>query len=106
MTDSPVTLVLTTVGDEHAARDIARHLLERGVVACASMVPVRSVYRWEGSVHDEAEIQLVLKTTEQACASLIEVLEGVHPYDLPEILVVEAGASPAYAAWVGEEVRH
>ena len=106
MTDSPVMLVLTTVGDEHAARDIARHLLERGVVACASMAPVRSVYRWEGAVHDEAETQLVLKTTQRACPSLIEALEGVHPYDLPEILVIEAGASPEYAAWVGGEVRH
>ena len=106
MTDPAVTIVLTTVGDETAAQDIARQLLERGVIACASMLPVRSVYRWEGSIRDEAEVQLVFKTTEAGAASLIEAIEGVHPYDLPEILVLEAGSSAAYAAWVGEETAH
>ena len=106
MTEPSVTLVLTTVGDEVAARDIARHLLERGVIACASMVPVRSVYRWEGSVQDEAEVQLVLKTTDRGTDALVEAVEGVHPYDLPEILVLAAESSTAYASWVGDEVRH
>ena len=106
MTDPTVTLVLTTVASETAAQDIARHLLERGVIACASMTPLRSVYRWEGAVRDEGEVQLVLKTTKTGVAALIEAVERIHPYDLPEILVLEAGASAAYASWVDEEVDH
>ena len=106
MTTSSVALVLTTVAGEAAAQDVARHLLERGVIACASMAPVRSVYRWEGAIQDEVEVQLVLKTTPETVSALVEAVERVHPYDLPEILVLEAGASSAYAGWVGEEIDH
>ena len=106
MTQPGVALVLTTVADSATARTLARSLLARRLVACATLVPVESIYRWEGDVEEAAEVQLILKTDSAGVAGVLEAVEDSHPYDLPEMLVLEAGASSAYAAWVEAEVDH
>ena len=101
---SDVRLILTTVGDEDSARELGRSLVEEGLVACVTLIPVRSVYRWEGAVHDEREVQLILKTTPAGVEAAIDAVQRMHPYDLPEILCLPSEASEAYGAWVGSEV--
>jgi periplasmic divalent cation tolerance protein len=61
-----------------------------------------SVYRWKGSLEQEREQQLVIKTTVSRLAALEERLRELHPYELPEFIVLNAAASNAYAAWVSE----
>jgi len=99
-------VVLCTFPDEEKARQIGAVLVERQVAACVNVLPgLRSIYRWEGRVHDEAEVLAVIKTTRGAYPRLeAEILER-HPYDTPEVLAlpVEAGAE-AYLKWVGEGV--
>jgi periplasmic divalent cation tolerance protein len=100
---TPVTLCLTTVGSEEDAARIARHLVETRAAACVSIVaPVRSVYSWNGKVHDEAEWLLLIKTARPA-AELRDLLRAVHPYEVPELLAFPASfADEAYARWVAK----
>ncbi len=106
MTQPSVALVLTTVADSATARTLARSLISQRLVACATLVPVESIYRWEGDVEEAAEIQLILKTDSAGVSGVREAIEQSHPYDLPEVLVLDAGASAAYGAWVAAEVAH
>ena len=105
MTDALVVLV-TTPSPERAA-EIARALVEERLAACGSVVPaVRSIYRWEGKVQDDAEALLVLKTERRLVEALKERLPVLHPYQVPELLVlpVEDGLG-AYLDWVAASVR-
>ena len=105
MTDTVV--VLTTVPSADAGADIARGLVEEGLCACGNVVPgVRSIYRWAGEIQDEAEALLVLKTERRLVAALKARLPALHPYQVPELLVlpVEDGHAP-YLAWVAASVR-
>ena len=105
MTDTRVVLV--TAPDEEVAAGICRGLLEEGLVACGNMVPgVRSLYRWQGEIHDETEVLIVLKTDRQRVAELVRRLPAVHPHEVPEVLVlaVEAGHAP-YLEWVSRETH-
>lgn len=105
MTDTVVVLV--TAPSAEVAADIARALVEERLAACGNVVPsVRSIYRWEGKVLDEAEALLVLKTTRARFPALRDRVLALHPYQVPEVLAlpVEAG-SESYLAWVGEETR-
>lgn len=64
-----------------------------------------SVYRWEGKIQEERELQLVIKTTADRLPALETRLRDLHPYELPEFLVLPAGGgSQAYLAWIGESV--
>lgn len=95
-------LVLTTVPSAEAGERIARALVEARLAACVNVLPsMVSVYRWKGEVQQETEHQLVIKTARARLAALEEQLAQLHPYDLPELLVlnVEDG-DPAYLSWV------
>jgi periplasmic divalent cation tolerance protein len=101
--DALVVLVTTPTAEK--AAELARALVEERLAACGNVVPgVRSVYRWEGKVLDDAEALLVLKTTRARFEALRERVLALHPYDVPEVLAlaVEAG-SEAYLAWIAGE---
>ena len=105
MTDAVVVLVTTPSAD--AAAGMARALVDEGLCACGNVVPgVRSIYRWEGKIQDEAEALLVLKTERRLVEALKERLPALHPYQVPELLVlpVEDGLGP-YLKWVEASVR-
>ncbi len=105
MTDAIVVLVTAPTADK--AAEIARALVEEGLAACGNVVPgLRSIYRWEGKVHDEPEALLILKSRAPLFEALRERVVAVHPYQCPEVLRldVEEGHAP-YLRWIHDNVR-
>ena len=98
----PVHVVLVTAPDAEAAARIGRALVEEGLAACANLVPgVRSIYRWQGAVHDDPEVLLILKTRAALSAALAERVRALHPYELPEVIALPVtGGSEPYLDWV------
>jgi periplasmic divalent cation tolerance protein len=105
MKDAVVVLITTPTSE--AAAEIARALVEEGLAACGNVVPaIRSIYRWDGEIHDDAEALLVLKTERRLVGAMKERLPVLHPYQVPELLVlpVEDGLAP-YLEWIAKSVR-
>ncbi|HPY60395.1 MAG TPA: divalent-cation tolerance protein CutA [Methanospirillum sp.] len=100
-----VVIVLCTV-PPGMAHTIATQLLDRHLAACVNILPVRSVYRWEGSVCDEPEDLLVIKTTSEQATKLRSAILSVHPYDIPEVLCLQVvDGYDRYLSWVAGEVK-
>ncbi len=99
-------VVLTTCPDHAAAARIARDLVESGLAACVNRVgAVHSTYRWQGAIHDEPEVLLVIKTLSVRYSELEMRLKSLHPYDVPEIIAVPVTRGSAeYLAWLGGAV--
>jgi periplasmic divalent cation tolerance protein len=99
-------LVLTTVPVGPRGEAIARALVDERLAACVNVLPAMvSVYRWQGSVTSEPEQQLIIKTVRTRAAALEKRLREMHPYELPELVILDAaGSSEAYLAWVVESV--
>jgi len=94
-------LILTTMPDDDRAAGLARTLVEERLAACVNVLgPMTSFYRWEGRVEVAAERQVVMKTTRANLVGLADRLRALHPYDLPEFVVIDAAGSEAYAKWV------
>ncbi len=103
MTEALVVFVTTPTAER--AAELARALVEERLAACGNVVPgLRSIYRWEGKVHDEGEALLVLKTTRARFEALRERVLALHPYEVPEVIAlpIEAGSAP-YLAWIAAE---
>jgi periplasmic divalent cation tolerance protein len=100
-------IVLTTFSSAEKAAEIARVLVEERLIACANVLPaVRSVYRWQGKVHDEAEVLAILKTPAERLARLQQRLRELHPYEVPEMLAVRVEAGwPPYLEWLAAETK-
>jgi len=103
---SDVRTVLVTV-PPGAAESLARAVVGERLAACVNVVPgVVSIYRWEGEIHRDEETLLVLKTTAGRIEALRERVVALHPYDVPEFLVlpVEEAHEP-YRMWVVDQVE-
>jgi periplasmic divalent cation tolerance protein len=83
-----------------AADELVRTLVEERLAACVNRVPCRSIYRWEGEVHDDEEEILLAKTTDETYPALVERVEALHPYEVPCIeRFEEEDVLPAFAEW-------
>jgi periplasmic divalent cation tolerance protein len=102
--DSQAVIVLTTIGAGTDASSLARTLVEERLAACVNVLPpMSSTYRWQGAVEQDHEQQLVIKTAATRVAELEARLRALHPYELPEFLVLSvSGGSDAYLRWVEE----
>lgn len=102
-----VRLVLTTVGSDAHADRLAQALVDERLAACVNVLPqVVSTYRWQGRVERETERMLIIKTTSDRLEALAARLTALHPYELPELLVLTpADASRGYLDWVRRETR-
>lgn len=99
----PIALVLMTAPDPAVAGQVGRALVEEGLAACATVIPsVTSIYRWEGEVQVEPEAQVLLKTRRALVAELVRRAGELHPYEVPELIALDAEASTAYGRWVQE----
>jgi periplasmic divalent cation tolerance protein len=100
-------IAMTNVPPDHADT-IARTLVEERLVACVNAYPVRSTYRWEGKLEEQGETTLMMKVATDGVERLRTRLRELHPYDLPEFIVlgVDTDLSLAeYVAWVRLESR-
>jgi periplasmic divalent cation tolerance protein len=98
-------VVMTTVASADEAVTLIRALLERRLIACGQMVPgVRSLYRWNGKIADEAEVIVYLKTRAARMESLEVAFAELHPYKVPELLALPVTAGLAkYLSWINAE---
>lgn len=98
----PFVLVLTTLPADGDADALARTLVDERLAACVNLLPpMTSMYRWEGKVERSLERQLIIKTTSASVDLLKTRLAELHPYDVPEILVIQiVDGAEAYLRWL------
>jgi periplasmic divalent cation tolerance protein len=101
---SEYVIALTTLPAEADADTFAKSLVEERLAACVNILAeMLSIYRWEGKVERAAERQVIIKTTGARLADLQARIRQLHPYDVPEFIVVPlGGGSEEYLKWVGE----
>ncbi len=100
-------VAITTAPSAEKAAEIARALVGERLAACVNLVPgVTSIYRWQGAVHEDAETVCVIKTRRDLVDRLRARLVALHPYEVPELVVLDVvdGHAP-YLAWIDESLR-
>ena len=105
--ESEYVVVLTTLPADADAAAFAQALVEARVAACVNLLPImQSVYRWQGAVEQESERQMLVKTSRLRVNALWERVRDLHPYEVPEFLVLPVvDGSDAYLKWLGDSIR-
>ena len=100
-------IALTTLPADADAAEFGRTLVDERLAACVSLMPVmESVYRWEGRIEFEAERQIAIKTSRDRVADLWDRVRELHPYEVPEFVVVPiVDGNDAYLRWIGESTE-
>jgi periplasmic divalent cation tolerance protein len=97
-------MVLTTLPADADGPAFARGFVEERLAACVNLLPpMESIYRWEAEVAQETERQVVIKTSRERVVALWERVRELHPYDMPEFLVLPiVDGNDAYLRWIAE----
>ena len=100
-------VALSTAPSADKAAEMARVLVGEGLCACVNIVPqVRSIYMWEGELCDSPEVLCVIKTRADRVEALREREVALHPYQVPELVVLDlAGGHEPYLSWVDASCR-
>ncbi|MCC6148352.1 MAG: divalent-cation tolerance protein CutA [Anaerolineaceae bacterium] len=100
-----VLVIWITAPSQEVCTQIAKHLLEERLIACANILPtIRSMYRWEGEIQNEQEALMVCKARVRSFKKLCSFVKKHHPYELPEIIALPVkDGLPEYLRWVLEE---
>ncbi|MBG1240373.1 divalent-cation tolerance protein CutA [Nostoc sp. NZL] len=99
-------LVLVTTGNIQEAETIANALVEAKLAACVSLLPIHSIYRWQGELHKEQEWQLLIKTDLAQFPAMEAKIKELHTYEVPEIIALPiVASSKAYLQWISQQVK-
>jgi periplasmic divalent cation tolerance protein len=98
-------VILVTAPSQQEAEMIAETLLQERLAACVTVLPVQSIYRWQGTIHNDQEWQLLIKSDLDRFADLEIKIRQIHPYEVPEIIAlpIVAGSQP-YLNWISQQV--
>lgn len=103
---SDVHMVLCTCSTDQA-KSLAEALVREKLAACVNILPsIRSIYSWQGDICDDQESLLICKTPAPILNRLIDRIQTLHAYDVPEVLAIPvAQGLPAYLKWVADTTR-
>jgi periplasmic divalent cation tolerance protein len=99
--------VVVTAADADWLAGFTRTLVEERLAACGHVSgPIRSVYRWDGAVHDEPEARVGLHTRRSLVPAIVERTRDLHPYAIPCVIAMSLiDGNPEYLRWIVEETR-
>ena len=99
-------LVLVTAGSPQEAEAIATSLVESQLAACVNILPIQSVYTWQGEINKEQEWQLLIKTDLAQFSHLEAKIRELHSYEVPEIIAIPIlVGSQSYLDWISASVK-
>jgi len=105
MNDLDLCEVVITAPDPEWLKDLSRQLIEDGICASAhNFAPIRSIYRWQGEVHERTEGRVSLHTRQSRAREIVARTKHEHPYEVPSISTRPiTGGNPDYLAWIAKE---
>ena len=97
------TIITTTYPDKDTAKRTAKLLVERRLAACVQLLPIQSIYSWQGEICDENEVMLLIKSRADLFDKVAEFIKQNHSFDVPELVQIPiTNGSAAYLEWIGE----
>lgn len=100
-------LVITNFPDNESAGALAQELVNQRLAACVNIMPVcTSVYRWQNETESTEELPVFIKTQQKHYNRVEQIINAMHPYELPEVIVVPVtDGLPAYLQWIMDETN-
>jgi len=101
--EKPYSLIITTTANKESAKEIARLLVEKKLIACGQIFPIESIYFWQGKVCEENETMLLIKSRTALFDRIKAVIKENHSYEVPEIVQIPiTDGLPEYIKWIDD----
>ena len=101
-----LVVVLTAFPEDGDPRALSKVLISERLAACVQTYSAcRSIYEWRGQLQETVEVPVAIKTMSDCLPKLKERIRSLHPYEVPELVVLETKDSlDEYKRWVNAAV--
>ena len=100
-----VQLVYVTFSDHTEAKKMIHDMISTKLIACGNIVPIESLYLWNGVIENDNELVVNMKTIPEKFTAVEQYILEKHSYETPCILTWPVQASKAYYEWINTSVK-
>ena len=94
----------TTESSKKKALRLARLLIKKRLAACVSVKKIFSIYEWEDQIEETKEFEITIKSKPELKDDLINFLQKISTYDVPQIIYSSYHAENQYFDWLNKTV--
>lgn len=104
--DEVINIIITSNTTDLLDR-IGTALLESRLISCIQVIgPIKSTYRWKGTIETAEEWLGIMKTRRGLYGRVQDEVQKLHPYETPQIEAFSPlDILPAYRRWLIEETE-
>lgn len=96
-------LIITTL-PKNKCKPFIGGLLNQRLIACANVIDnVESMYWWKNKITTDSESIVMMKTTKKKIKEIKNFFLVNHPYETPELIVLDIQAEQKYLKWMSKE---
>ena len=96
--------MLTTESSKTKALQLAKLLVQKKLAACVSIKKIFSIYEWQDQIEETKEFEITIKSKPELKDDLINFLQKVSTYDVPQIIYNKYNAEKKYFDWLNKTI--
>ena len=97
-------IVYITYKDLEEAEKVVKHLLEKKLIACANIFPIKSFYLWKKEIKEDNESVSIVKTKKENWEKLKKEVKKLHSYEVPCIMKIDVEANEDFEEYINSEL--
>ena len=98
-------LLITTVPNGLLAEQIAKLLVKKKLAACVSIKEIKSIYKWQGNIEENKEVEITIKSLPENLNELTLILKEKITYEVPELIYKIFDTENLYFQWIKESIN-
>ena len=96
--------MVTTESSRKTALRMAKLLIQNKLAACVSIKQIFSIYKWEDDIEETKEFEITIKSKPEFKDNLIDFLNKISTYDVPQIIYKKYYSEMKYFDWLNKTI--
>ena len=99
-----VLIMITTESSRTNALRMAKLLIQNKLAACVSINQIFSIYEWDDDIQETKEFEITIKSKPEFKDCLIDLLNKISTYDVPQIIYKKYNSEMKYYDWINKNI--
>ena len=96
--------MITTESSKTNALRVAKLLIQNKLAACVSIKQIFSIYEWDNDIEETKEFEITIKSKTELKDNLIDFLQKISTYDVPQIIYKKFHSEMKYYDWLNKTI--
>ena len=99
-----ILVIISTETCKTNALRMGKLLIQYKLAACVSIKQIFSIYEWDDDIEENKEFEITIKSKPEFKDKLIDFLNKISTYDVPQIIYKKYHAEIKYYDWINKQL--